>query len=257
MKLKEHNILLLDDEILALSYLKDTIEDITKKLRYFNSYNILSTTNQNEFWTLLETNLPKIIFLDIQMPRKNGLEIAEEIRKKSSQLGYINENLPIIVFTTAYENFGHKAFQVNAIDYIMKPIDEEKIENTLKKIETIHTGLLKDSEEKIKIHSSGIDLEIPLKDILYFKADMKYIVVVTAKKEFLASDTLLSLEEKYTDFIKVHRAYLVNPTYINKFYKKDNHWWLSLKEHKEQIPVSRRQKQEIEKKIDYTQIFFD
>ena len=78
---------------------------------------------------------------------------------------------------------------------------------------------------------------------------MKYTTVVTEKKEYLINKTLLSLEERYSNFVKIHRAYLVNISYIQKFYKKDNHWFLSIKNHEQHLPVSRRQKQEIEKKI--------
>lgn len=245
------NILILDDEFLALSYLKDTVEDVIKKIPNFANYHVQGTSSQNEFWNLLENNLPQIIFLDIQMPKKSGLVIAQEIREASSKLGYTSQQLPLIIFTTAHDNYGYQAFKVDAIDYILKPIDEDKIENILKKIIKSQELLLKPFDETITVHSSGIDIEIPLHEVLYFKADMKYIAVVTNKKEFLINDTLLSLEEKYHSFVKTHRAYLVNPSYIFRFYKKENSLFLTLKGHENHLPVSRRQKLEIEKKIDY------
>lgn len=255
MKNNEASILLLDDEILALSYLKDTVEDVKNSHNFFSNFKVFGTSQQNEFWSLLQKNLPKIVFLDIQMPRKSGLEIAHEIRNKAKNIGYINDQLPIIIFTTAHENYGYQAFQVEAVDYVLKPIDEEKISHVFKKIEQNHENLLKDLEETITVHSSGIDIELPIKDILYFKADMKYIAVVTSKKEFLINSTLLNLEQRYPKFIKIHRAYLINPFYIGKFFKKDNHWFVSLKNHDIHLPVSRRQKQEMEGKIDYKTIF--
>jgi two-component system response regulator AlgR len=245
------NILILDDEILALSYLKDTIEDVIKEIPSFSSYTVQATSNQNEFWNLLENNLPQIVFLDIQMPKKSGLVIAKEIRDSAIKLGYSSEQLPLIIFTTAHENYGYQAFKVDAIDYILKPIDEEKIENILKKIIKSQEFLLKPFDETITVHSSGIDIDIPLHEVLYFKADMKYIAVVTSKKEFLINDTLLNLEIKYPNFVKTHRAYLINPNYIFRFYKKENSLFLTLKGHDIHLPVSRRQKLEIEKKIDY------
>lgn len=248
-------ILILDDEILALSYLKDTIEDVSKKIPVFSNYEIKATSNQNEFWKIMEEDLPKIIFLDIQMPKKNGLEIAKEIRQKSSSLGYSSENLPLIVFTTAHDNYGYNAYQVDALDYILKPIDEEKIEHVLKKMVNTYEYLLKPLEETISVNFNGMDMDIPIQDIIYFKADMKYIAVITHKKEFLINDTLLHLEEKFVNFVKIHRAYLVNPIYINRFYKKDNHWFLTIKNLNIHLPVSRRQKPEIEKKINYKFIF--
>ncbi len=256
--MKNHlKILILDDEILALSYLRDIIEDVTKIIPEYQNCSISSTSNQNEFWQTIEQDTPQIIFLDIQMPKKSGLDIAKEIREKYIELGYRSSFLPLIIFTTAHENYGYMAYKVNAIDYILKPIDEEKINSVLTKILQTYQYILKPIEEKITIHSVGIDIDIPIHDVLYFKADMKYISVVTKKKEFLINDTLLNLEEKYPNFVRIHRAYLVNPAYVSRFYKKENHWYLILKEHDVHLPISRRQKPEIEKKIDYKNIFND
>lgn len=251
----EQTILLLDDEVLALSYLKDTIDDVIKTSPNFSSFKLIGTTNQTEFWLMIQKHLPKIIFLDIQMPGKSGLEIANEIRTRGKELGYPNEQLPIIIFITAYENYGYQAYKVAALDYVLKPIMEEDILNVFKKIESQHESVLKEIEDTIIVPSSGIDIEIPIKEVLYFKADMKYIAVVTSKKEFLINSTLLTLQERYSKFVKIHRAYLVNPIYVHKFYKKNGHTFLMLKNHDIHLPVSRRQKQDLEGKLDYNTIF--
>lgn len=253
----EQTILLLDDEVLALSYLKDTIEDAISTQPNFSNFKIIGTTSQAEFWIMLQKHLPKIVFLDIQMPGKSGLEIATEIRAKAIEFGYPNEQFPLIVFVTAYENYGYQAYKVDALDYILKPIMEEDIINVFKKIENQSETVLKEIEDSIIVPSSGIDIEIPLKEVIYFKADMKYIAVVTSKKEFLINSTLITLQERYKRFVKIHRAYLVNPYYVNKFYKKNGHFFLMLKNHDKHLPVSRRQKQELEGKLNYNTIFND
>lgn len=255
MKSNEQTILLLDDEVLALSYLKDTIEDVKRTSPNFSDFKIISTSNQAEFWTLVQKHLPKIIFLDIQMPGRSGLDIATELRNRAKDIGYVNEQLPIIIFTTAYENYGYQAFKVDALDYVLKPIMEESIASVFKKIEQQHENVIKELEETILVPSSGIDIELPIKDILYFKADMKYIAVVTPKKEFLINSTLLTLQNLYPKFVKIHRAYLINPLYVSKFYKRDGHWYVVLKNHETHLPVSRRQKQDLEGKLDYNTIF--
>lgn len=84
---------------------------------------------------------------------------------------------------------------------------------------------------------------------------MKYITVYTMKKEYLINTNLLSLEEKFPSFVKIHRAYLVNPIYISKFFRKENHWFLSLKGLKDNLPVSRRQRKDIEKKLNFNNLF--
>ena len=86
---------------------------------------------------------------------------------------------------------------------------------------------------------------------------MKYITIITAVKEFLINETLLNLEKKYNNFIKIHRSYLVNPNYISRFYKKYSSWFVILKNHNEHLPISRRQKAEIQSKIDYKIVFND
>lgn len=75
------------------------------------------------------------------------------------------------------------------------------------------------------------------------------------KKEFLINNTLLNLEKEFPSFIRIHRSFLINPTYINKFFKKDNQWFLSLKTTNTVLPVSRRQRADIDKKIKFSDFF--
>lgn len=256
MKNKENYILIFDDEILALSYMKDTVEDVKNKFLEFKDYEVIGVSTQVEFWKQITLYKPKILFLDIQMPGKNGIEVARELQLKKSLINYDNQNLPLIIFCTAYDQHAYKAFQVDAIDYILKPVDENIIEKVLKKILTNHHKNLESTDKNITVNSSGLDINIPIKEVLYFKADMKYISVITSKKEFLINDTLLNLENKFPEFIKIHRSYLINPNFISKFYKKDNSWFVMLKNNtNESLPVSRRQRGEIEKKVNYSILF--
>jgi two-component system response regulator AlgR len=254
-KIIEPSILILDDELPALTYMHEIVEEVKTSLPLFQNFKVYSTHQYSEFLNYIRKYLPKIIFLDIQMPGHNGIEVAQYIRSEALNLGYNNEQLPLIVFSTAHENYGYHAFKVEAIDYILKPVDNEKVLHVFNKIENSYSAILKEIIETIKVPSAGIDVDLPLKEVLYFKADMKYISVVTAKKEFLINTTLVNLEQQYPQFIKIHRAYLVNPSYIMKFYRKDNHWFLALKNHDEHLPVSRRQKQDLEGKLDYKDFF--
>jgi DNA-binding LytR/AlgR family response regulator len=248
------SILVLDDELPALSYMVETIEEIQQTELLFKNFTVLSTSRQTEFWELITKFLPTIIFLDIQMPIHSGIEIAKLIRDRSIEFGY-KENFPLIIFSTAFENYGYQAFQVEAIDYLLKPTDREKIIHTFHKIKDNYPNISTDIIDSIKVPTNGIEIDLPLKEVIYFHADMKYITVVTDKKDFLINTTLVNLENLFPKFIKIHRSYLVNPFYILKFFKKDNNWYLSLKNSNKHLPVSRRQKQEIEGKLNYHNLF--
>lgn len=247
--MKTPAILILDDEYLASSYMEELINEVKEKNSFFSNFDTYTTNTISDFFDKVKRYVPEIIFLDIEMPKKNGLDIAKEIRLNYESFGYSDFQFPIIVFSTAFDNYGYQAFSVDAFDYILKPVDIEKLIHVFSKIETQHFSKLKHFIDIIKVPQAGIEIDLPVKEVLYFKSDMKYTTVVTEKREYLINKTLLLLEEKYSNFVKIHRAYLVNPLYIQKFYKKQNHWFLSLKNHEPHLPVSRRQKQEIENKI--------
>ncbi len=245
------NILIIDDEFLALSYMKDMVEDSVKKFPTLSDYEVFGVTSYQNFMTTLQENLPNIVFLDVQMPKKNGLEIAKEIRDNYKKIGYSSDKLPIIIFATAFENYGYQAFKVNAYDYLLKPISEEMIDDVFNSLINDYNILNINEEEKITVFSSGIHLNIPISDVLYFTADSKSVSVITNTKTFTIHETLINLEEKYPNFIKIHRAFLVNPKYISKVYKNEGNMFVDIKDHPHQLPVSRRQKQDLEKKLDY------
>ena len=248
---KGKNILIIDDEFLALSYIKEIIEDSIKKFPILSEYEVFGVTNYNNFMSILQENLPNIIFLDIQMPKKNGLEIAKEIRENYKQIGYSSDKLPVIIFVTAFENYGYHAFKISAYDYLLKPISEEMVDDVFNSLINDYNIFNVDNKEKITVFSNGIHIDIPTNDILYFKADSKCVSIITNSKEFITHETLINLEEKHPNFIKIHRAYLVNPKHISKVFKNNGSIFVSLKNHNIILPVSRRQKYDLEKKLDY------
>ena len=246
-----YNILILDDEIISVYYLKEILEDLQKNNLFLKKFNILIANKYDQFIEILKEKKPEIILLDIQMPNKNGLEIAQELRENYKKFGYLSSSLPLIIFTTAYENYGYKAFKVDAIDYILKPINEDLLLQSFLKIEKNYSVFFENNEDYIYVNSSGLDIKVPIKEILYFKAEMKYITIITYKKEFILNETLIHLENIYKNFIKIHRSYLINPIYIEKIYRKNSHNFMILKHHPLHLPISRRQRNEIKNKISY------
>jgi two-component system LytT family response regulator len=189
---------------------------------------------------------PDLVFLDIQMPRLTGFELIEVMTEK-----------PAIIFTTAYDQFAIKAFELNAIDYLLKPYPKERLHNAVKKaIEKIGK---KDEEEKPpytlieKLPKSSSPLNrivvrkgnainlIPVDQLKYVEAQDDYVMIYYAAGKALKQQTMKFYEDNLpgNDFVRVHRSYLVKVTEINRIepYGKDNH--VAILKTGEKLPVSR------------------
>lgn len=164
---------------------------------------------------------PDLVFLDIQMPGMNGFKVIENLGSRS---------IPEFVFVTAYDKFAIKAFEVNAIDYLLKPFDKERFLQTLKRVQDRTDKNAKSSGELIKIlqkiknesdnkkytdrfaiKSSGRITFIDTEEVDLFEAAGNYVRIYTNNEKHLLRETLTSLEEKLdpSKFIRVHRSYIV------------------------------------------------
>lgn len=170
---------------------------------------------------------PDLLFLDIEMPLLNGFEVLKKVK-----------HFPLVIFCTAYDEFALKAFETNAIDYIVKPVKEERVKLSLEKLATLKEPLIKKDQvlkfledylaqpNKKKVTSIPVKLGermllIKIADISYFCAEEKYVTIFTAGGEkYLTDYTLKYLEEKLDeDFIRVHRSLLINSGHILEFKK--------------------------------------
>lgn len=195
---------------------------------------------------------PEMIFLDIKMPKMSGLEVAEMIMGEKGKT--------YIVFTTAYDEFAIKAFEVNAIDYILKPISKHRLEQTIEKIrqiskegdrdykddmENLIRELRKQREYQVtNIYINEKDKIIVLNpsEIIYATSLEGFAYITTTKGTFKSRITLNSLEEQlnYPNFFRGHRSYLVNLNYIESIIPWYNSTFaLELTGVKEKIPISR------------------
>ena len=217
--------ILIDDEPLAISRLKRLLS------RYENDFNIIAEAkNGQEGLELIEKHKPELIFLDIEMPEMSGFDML-------SKLSY----MPIVVFATAFDQYAIRAFEENSIDYLLKPIEAERLEITVGKLQKMrqqptdnlfNTSLL-EMLEKLKpkkdIHSISVKsgeriLFIPLTDIAYFEADDKYVFLNTIDgKQYLTNFTIAALEEKLPDnFLRISRSAIVNSKVIKELQKSFN-----------------------------------
>ncbi len=224
-------ILIVDDEPHARKRLRNLLSDIKS---VFEHEIVAEADSYHNALDKIKIYQPDIIFIDINMPDKSGIELAKEI----------NLNTAEIIFLTARDDCALDAYNLNAIDYLLKPVKADRLGNACikAKISIVH----KREIPEITILEKGKVIKIPLTEICYLMADTKYTTIKTQSGEYLTTITLTSLEEKYSEwFIRIHRSILVSKNNLKQLEKSSNHadeeskWFIPiLNEH---LPVSRRQ----------------
>jgi two-component system response regulator AlgR len=165
------------------------------------------------------------------------------------------ERPPAVIFTTAYDAYAVKAFELNAIDYLLKPIRAERLALALKKAvaskalsATALAQLAPKARTHLSINERGRVVLVPVKDIVFLRAELKYVTVRTLAREYLLEESLTSLEQEFAqDFVRVHRSALAAKSAIEGFERAsaveggEAHWQVMLRGLPERLPVSRRQ----------------
>ena len=198
---------------------------------------------------------PDVIFLDINMREMNGLEAATILRKVAKEA--------MIVFATAYDEFALKAFEVGAVDYILKPFEQERISKTIARLKNyqpeewntatsrIDTTLAgnKILVQKLPVEKSGKIILLNYSEIIYAYANNGMVSVVTENEELSYSGTLAELQERVenTTMIRVHKSYIVNLDQVKEVvpWFKGTYWLKMNCNCKNEIPVSKSQIKEI------------
>lgn len=232
-----------DDETPARNRLRTLLEDIG----YVDV--VGEAKNGKEALLLAEQSHAQLMLLDIRMPQMDGIEAAEHAQKLNPP--------PAVIFTTAYDAYALKAFDLNAVDYLLKPIRLERLNTALAKAHALlpkQLEAIKSLQQK-RTHFSVSErnriLLVPLEEVIYLKAELKYITVKTAEREYLIEDSLTNLEaELASSFVRIHRNCLVAKTQIAGLEKQhgdahETQWLLLLKNQEEKLAVSRRQIQTI------------
>jgi two-component system response regulator AlgR len=236
-------VLIVDDEAPARRRLRDLLMDCTASMPLEVAGEAASGPQALE---MLARQRVDVVLLDIRMPGMDGIETAQHLRKL--------EHAPAIIFTTAYDAYAVKAFEVHAIDYLLKPI---RVQRLLDALATARTAIapkeaaLADMRRAPRTSLSASERGrvhlIPVADIIYLKAELKYVTVRTLAREYLVEESLTRLEDEFGDrFVRAHRSCLVARTAIRGFERGageggDGHWEVLLKGCDERIAVSRRQ----------------
>lgn len=239
-------LIIADDETPARNRLRDLLSDISE-------VQILAEAkNGREVIQLVNAHLPDVILLDIRMPQMDGIETAQHLQKLDKP--------PAVIFTTAYDNYALQAFELSAIDYLLKPIRLERLKTAINKARALQPKQLEaiaplsPKRSHISISERGRILLIPVVDIIFLRAELKYITVRTAEKEYLLEESLNHLEQEFGNiFIRLHRNCLVAQAYITGYEKRhlshddegnistEKQWVALLKHIPDVVAVSRRQ----------------
>ena len=186
---------------------------------------------------------PQLIFLDIQMPRINGFEMLELV-----------EDPPAVIFVTAFDEFALRAFELHAVDYLLKPFTKERFGKALEKIparnskaDTGTLAILETASEspaqrqRIVVKTAGKIRIIPVHELRYLEASDDYVKLFTKDGSFLKNRTMAHFERLLdpAQFVRTHRSYIVNIHEITRIdpYEKENH--LAILKNGTQIPVSK------------------
>jgi two-component system response regulator AlgR len=239
------NVLIVDDEHLARQRIK-------KMLSVTPEHQIIGEAETGEdALRKTQASNPDVVLMDIRMPGMDGIEAASYINRMNKP--------PAIIFTTAYSDHALPAFETHAVDYLLKPIKQSRLNAALDAAKRMNKAQLSqlrnnestDTRRKICVKNRGSLELIPVEEIIYFKADQKYVTLRTAEQEYLIEDPLKSLEEEFpAQFIRIHRNALVSRPMLNGLTKNnDGHACVYFNEVDDLLEVSRRHLPSIRKTI--------
>jgi two-component system, LytTR family, response regulator len=203
--------IIIDDERLARNELKRLLEDFPK-------INIVGeAANAEEAIELIEEHSPELIFLDIQMPGKNGFELLESLEDK----------VPEVIFTTAYDEYALKAFEVNALDYLLKPIDQSRLAEAIAKVEfelkrnTQQAGQPQNyltEQDQVFVKDGEKCWFVKLEKVKLFESMGNYVRLHFDDQKPMILKSLNSLEERLDpkSFFRANRKHIINLQWVDK-----------------------------------------
>jgi two-component system response regulator AlgR len=231
-------VILADDEALARARLADLLNDLAADF----TVEIVAQANSGESALERAAEIPaEVILLDIQMPGMSGLEAARHI----VQLPHA----PAIIFVTAFDAHALQAFELRAVDYLLKPVRLARLREALSRIKPlmpVDAEAFAPRRTHFSLFERGRIWRVPVNDVLYLRAELRCVTARTREREYLLDESLIKLEEEFgEEFLRIHRNCLISRRHLAGFQRQsddsDGHWLAVLKEWPEKLPVSRRQ----------------
>lgn len=242
--------IIVEDEKLARDLIKDYLqnhEDFEIIGEYEDGFSGLKAINEL---------MPDLIFLDIQMPKLTGFEMLEVL-----------EHHPAIIFTTAYDQFALKAFEHNALDYLLKPYSKDRFDEAVGKVrervqsgdsESIsrlveHRDEQEDEIHRVVVKSRSRINVIPVDDIIYLEAQDDYVMIYTLQSKHLKQKTMKFFEAHLpvADFVRIHRSYIVKLSEIAQMQLYEKESYIVILKNGVKLPVSKSGLPKLKKKLDF------
>jgi two-component system LytT family response regulator len=231
---------IIDDEKLARDLVKNYLQDVSE------IDVVEECKNGFEGIKAIQTHQPDLVFLDIQMPKINGFEMLELV-----------ENPPCIIFTTAFDQYALKAFEVCAVDYLLKPFAKERFNEAVKKslskiyqnvemkkpIEKLQARVDEKEEylNRVVVKEKNKISVIPVQNIIYFEAQDDYVQIVAEQSKHLKQKTMKYYETHLdpTLYIRIHRSYILNINYLQDIELMEKESYRAILKNGMKLPVSR------------------
>ncbi|MEN9866208.1 MAG: hypothetical protein RL748_1798 [Pseudomonadota bacterium] len=252
-------VFLVDDEAPARARLRTLLSDIAVD---FPSEVVGEAENGAQALPLILSLAPDLVLLDVQMPGMNGIELAGHLVRQTSSA--------TMVFVTAFDEYALKAFEVHALDYLLKPVRASRLAQALQRVQqrlppapaqaaaatdpavvlTALAASLHMQRQHFSVQERGRLLLVPVSEVLYLRAEQKYVTLRSKEREFLIEDSLVSIEEELADtFVRVHRNALVaraaiagvERALLDNGDKNQESWQVIVRDVLERLPISRRQ----------------
>jgi two-component system, LytTR family, response regulator AlgR len=193
---------------------------------------------------LLRLQACDLVLLDIRLPGRDGLQLAEALRRLP--------NPPSVVFVTAHGSHALRAFELDAVDYLTKPVRRDRLQAALQRVAQrrgagVAQAAPPDDEPVLVVSDRTRTLRIPLDEVLYLRAEMKYVTLQTATRSHVLDESLTELEARLgSGFIRIHRNALVARRAVRELQRRsddgaDEGWAVRVAPRDEWLPVSRRQ----------------